>query len=55
MGKINLLIANAARHFSTEDEAIIHKAAQDAEAFINDTFTFDYVMNLIQQSYDINQ
>lgn len=47
MGKINLLIATATHQFSGEDELIIHEATQDAEAFINDTFIFDYEVDIV--------
>lgn len=47
MGKINVLIANATHQFSTEDRVIISEAVKDAEIFINDSFEFDYDVDVV--------
>lgn len=47
MGKINVLIANATHQFSMEDRVIISEAVKDAEIFINESFEFDYDVDVV--------
>lgn len=47
MGKLNLLIANANNTFAPADVAIINKAAESAEEFIEKHFTFDYEVDIV--------
>lgn len=47
MGKINLLITNANEYFSSVEVDSIHGAAESAEKFIKDHFTFDYSVDIV--------
>src|SRR5690606_30068197 len=47
MGKINLLVANANRHFTVTDINTFRKATKDAEKYISSHFIFDYEVDAI--------
>lgn len=47
MGTINAIIANATNSFDQKDMELIKQAVKDAEDFINQSFTFDYEVDVI--------
>tara|TARA_B100002049_G_C16010278_1_gene345500 strand:- start:89 stop:751 length:663 start_codon:yes stop_codon:yes gene_type:complete len=47
MGKIKLFIANANRKFTDEEISLFKSAAEAAEGFISDNFSFDYDVDLV--------
>jgi uncharacterized protein YjaZ len=50
MGKINLLVTNANAKFSEEEIKIFENATRASERFINDSFDFDYDVDLVISS-----
>jgi len=47
MGKINLLITNAAKSFTNEETTMFQNAAKAAETYLTENFEFDYAVDIV--------